>query len=365
QAAGFHTNNFQLTLSVTNQGAAIHYTLDGSEPTESSPLFAGPILITNRTAAPNNLSLIPTVPSGYQPPAGLVFKGTVVRAKAFKTGALQSATVTRTFFIDGRARYTVPVISLATESANFFDPNIGIYVPGNAPGGNYSQRGNNWERPVHVEFFETDGALALAQDAGVKIHGNTSQNFPIKGLDLDGTGGQGRQPFRHRIFPERARAEFAHFLLRPSGQDYYLALMRDEFMQSLAAEFGMETQAARLAVVFLNGEYWGLHYLKEKEDADFVAYRRTTCATLPTTRTCRRSWKCPTTSTTRSPRFSITAGTSGTTGCGVRARPAVAGAGCSSTMTSGSAVSRPWRPPGGSTCSPTTSNRTGRGPNTR
>src|SRR2546421_2966475 len=274
QAAGFHTNNFQLTLSVTNQDAAIHYTLDGSDPTESSPLFSGPILITNRTAAPNNLSLIPTVPSGYQPPTSLVFKGTVVRAKAFKTGALQSATVTRTFFIDvkGRARYTVPVISLATESANFFDPNIGIYVPGNAPGGNYSQRGDNSERPVHVEFFETDGAPALAQDGGVKIHGNTSQNFPIKGLDLDGTGGQGRQPFRHRIFPERARAEFEHFLLRPSGQDYYLALMRDEFMQSLAMEFGMETQAARVAVVFLNGEYWGLHYLKEKEDPDFVAY---------------------------------------------------------------------------------------------
>src|SRR5438034_1163370 len=69
QAAGFHTNNFQLTLSVTNQGAAIHYTLDGSDPTESPPLFTGSILITNRTPAPNNLSLIPTVPSGYQPPA--------------------------------------------------------------------------------------------------------------------------------------------------------------------------------------------------------------------------------------------------------------------------------------------------------
>jgi hypothetical protein len=43
-------------------------------------------------------------------------------------------------------------------------------------------------------------------------------------------------------------------------------------MQSLAAELGMETQASRLAVVFLNGEYWGLHYLREKEDADFIAY---------------------------------------------------------------------------------------------
>ena len=114
--------------------------------------------------------------------------------------------------------------------------------------------------------------MAFEQEALVKIHGNTSQNFPVKGLDLDGTGGLGRHPFRHRIFPERARAEFEHFLLRPSGQDYYLAFVRDEFVQSLGAELGLETQASRLAAVFLDGEYWGLHYLKEKEDSDFIAY---------------------------------------------------------------------------------------------
>ncbi len=272
--AGFHTNSFQLTLSVTNTGAIIRYTLDGSEPGGGASIYSAPILVTNRTAAPNNLSIIPTVPSGYQPPAGPVFKGTVVRANAFKEGALPSATVTRTFFVDskGRTRYSVPVLSIATEPGNFFDPNVGIYVPGNAPGGNYSQRDNNWDRPVHVEFFETDGAVAFAQDADVKIHGNTSQNFPIKGLDLDGSGGQGHHAFRYRIFPERARSEFEHFLLRPSGQDYYLSFIRDEFMQSVAEELGMETQASRLAVVFLNGEYWGLHYLREKEDTDFIAY---------------------------------------------------------------------------------------------
>ena len=48
--------------------------------------------------------------------------------------------------------------------------------------------------------------------------------------------------------------------------------MRDELMQSLAADTGAESQAARLCVVFINGEYWGLHYLKEKEDTAFVGY---------------------------------------------------------------------------------------------
>src|SRR5439155_26910080 len=106
--AGFHTNSFQLTLSVTNTGAIIRYTLDGSEPGEGPPIYAAPILITNRAAAPDNLALIPTVPSGYLPPSGLLFKGTVVRANAFKPGALASAALTRTLFVDpqGRPRAT-------------------------------------------------------------------------------------------------------------------------------------------------------------------------------------------------------------------------------------------------------------------
>jgi hypothetical protein len=269
---GFHAGPFDLTLASPIRGAQVRYTLDGSDPTEASPLYTIPIPIRSRTGTPNDLSAIPTVPGGL-PPTNEVFKGTVVRARAFKTNALPSPAVTRTFFIhaQGRARYSLPVVALSVSRQDFFDPATGIYVPGNAPGGNYSQRGPEWERPVHVEFYETDNRLVLDQDGDVKIHGNTSQNFPIKGLDLDATGGAGHQPFRHRIFPDRSRAEFEHVLLRPSGHDHSMAFMRDELMQSLGAETGAEFQAARPCVVFLNGEYWGLHYLKEKEDTDFVA----------------------------------------------------------------------------------------------
>lgn len=270
---GFYAEGFDLILSTPSAGAQVRFTLDGAEPGTNSPVFTSPIRIRSRAGTANYLSTIPTVPGG-QPPAGEVFKGWVVRAKTFKPGSLPSATVTRSLWVHpaGAARYSVPVVSLATDASSFFDPAIGIYVPGNAPGGNYSQRGPEWERPVHVEFYETNGTLAFAQDGDVKIHGNTSQGFPIKGLDLDGTGGAGRRPFRHRVFPDRSRVEFEHLLLRPSGHDHGMAFMRDELMQSLAAETGAETQAARLCVVFLNGEYWGLHYLKEKQDAEFVSH---------------------------------------------------------------------------------------------
>lgn len=271
QSGGFYSNSFSLSLAVTNDGAVIRYTLDGSEPSEKSSLYTNTITLTSRAGSPNIFSAVPTAP-GWQAPAGEVFKGTVVRARSFKAGALPSAIVTETYWVTarGRARYSVPVVSLSTDRANFFDPAIGIYVAGNASGGNYSQRGPNWERPVHVEFFETNGARVFAGEGGVKIHGNTSQNFPVKGLDLDAGGGRGTGRFRHAIFPGRPRAAFRHLLLRPAGHDYSMAFMRDPMMQSLVEGLGVETQASRLAVVFLNGEYWGLHYLQEKEDADFI-----------------------------------------------------------------------------------------------
>jgi len=268
---GFYSESFDLTVNARDPAATIRYTLDGAEPTEESAMYSAPISIRPRAGTANVVSAIPTVPGGPTP-SGEVFKGWVVRARAFKAGALPSAIITRTFWVDprGRGRYSVPVVSLATDRRNFFSAETGIYVPGNNV--NYNRRGPEWERPVHIELCETDNSVPVSQPGDAKIHGNTSQNFPIKGLDLDSTGAHGRAPFRYRFFPDRDRAEFEHILLRPTGHDQQMAFMRDEMMQSLGTETGAESQAARLCVVFINGEYWGLHYLKEKEDAEFVGY---------------------------------------------------------------------------------------------
>jgi hypothetical protein len=272
-AGGFCSNEFELTLTNPNGGGEIRFTLDGADPGTNSTLYVELIRISSRVGTPNDLSAIPTAP-GSQPPVGEVFKGWTVRARVFRTNALPSLVSTRTFWVDpaGPRRYTLPVLGITTDRRNFFDPKIGIYVAGRAAGGNYSQRGAGWERPVHVELYEADGTAVLDQDGGAKIHGHTSQTFPIKGLDLHGRFGAGRRPFRCRLFPDRERKSFDHFLVRPSGHDYGGALMRDEVMQALEHAIGEETQAARPCVVFLNGEYWGLHYLKEKEDTEFVSF---------------------------------------------------------------------------------------------
>ena len=270
--AGFYSGAVVLELTSDAPGAQIRFTLDGSEPSTNSPLYSTPLVLGSRAGAPNDLSMIPTA-GGWQAPAGEVFKIHVVRARAFRANALPSAVATGSFAIDplGRARYPLPVVSLATDRRNFFDRDIGIYVCGNAPGCNYAQSGDAWERPVHVEFFETNGARVLAQESGVRMHGNTSFGFPIKALRLHPLNQKGGEPFRHRIFPDLPITEFNRLLLRPSGHDHYLTMMRDGLMQNLVRELGLDLQGYRPAVVFINGEFWGIHNLQEAFEKQYFA----------------------------------------------------------------------------------------------
>ena len=53
--------------------------------------------------------------------------------------------------------------------------------------GNYKQRGKDWERAAHVDYFESDGKTTvcrLQQDCGIRIQGNYSRSDLPEGLAL-------------------------------------------------------------------------------------------------------------------------------------------------------------------------------------
>ncbi len=274
--SGFHPSGFDLTLSLPGhqQDAHIYYTLDGSAPGPDNGhrLFEGQtIRIEDRTEEPNDISMIRTnnigehdpLNDGWKPPVGQVFKGTVVRAVSWAPDAKPVRVATRSFFVseDLPDRYRLPVVSLATDRDHFFSEESGIYVPPN-----FWNRGEEWERHVHFEFFEAGGEPVLAQDAGVRIHGGTSRARPVKSLRMYARRSYGETWFEYPIIPDAPVDRYKRFLMRNSGNDWDKAYFRDALMQRLVEHTSVETQYYRPVVVFLNGEYWGIHNIRKRFD---------------------------------------------------------------------------------------------------
>lgn len=292
EAAGFYTAPIDVSLSVSNPDVNIRYTIDGTDPLANSSVFEAPITIASRTGDPNVYANIQsTFDKGYVPSAKDVFKGTVLKAQAFLGDVPMGEIVTNTYFVDelGAERYTLPVVSLTTDPYNFFDDEFGIYVfgskfresaPPNVDGttpANYNQRGREWERPIHLEYFNLDGLCVFEQSLGIRTMGGWSRANSKKSFKL----------FSRECYQEDASSmdypffknlesmdgtpieSFSRLALRSGGNDWEIALFRDPFMQDLVSDT-LDSQAAKPVILFLNGEYWGIYFLNESLDEYYV-----------------------------------------------------------------------------------------------
>ena len=243
---GFYNSAVQVAISADFPTAKIYYTLDGALPNESSAIYTEPILINNSTT---------------------------IRANCIQPGALAGSTATNTYIIG--QQYDLPVISLAVNPPDLWDWNTGIYVLGpNAStetpnfGANFWQ---DWEKPVHVEFFEPNGNLGFALDAGLKIYGGWSRARPQKPLALFARSKYGSSEIDYQIFPDLPIDKFETLVLRISGNDREYTLFRDALMQQLVRGTQIDIQAYRPAVIYLNGEYWGIQNIREKINEHYIA----------------------------------------------------------------------------------------------
>ena len=302
RAGGAYDAGFPLALDSAEPEAAIFYTLDGSEPATNSLLYTAAIGIRDRSGEPNVLSLIPGTATvnqhtdGWFPPNGLVRKSTVVRARVFRPNAWPSPVLTHTYFVGPTAapQLGLPVISLAINTNDLFDYRTGIYVLGktfddyraaypNEPltghtPANYTQRGPAWERRAHFEFFEPGGTLGFAQNVLVDIQGQSSRSFRQKSLGIKARSDLApRDTVAYEVWPgltNRAGVPltaFPNLRLSNSGNDWTYTLFRDALCHRLAQPTPVDLLAYRPAVVFLDGEYWGIHNLREQMDSGFLA----------------------------------------------------------------------------------------------
>lgn len=243
---GFYSGSAEVTLNSSVINAVIHYTLDGSDPTEESEIYNAPLQINSTT---------------------------VIRATSAEPRRLPSPIETQTYILN----YTtsLPVVSLSTNPPNLWDAERGIYVLGNSYDPDPPHRGANyfedWERPVNVNFFEPNGTLGFSLDGGVKIHGGYTRSFPQKSLAIFARARYGDPEIEYQIFPDLPFDRFESFILRNGGSDWNHTMFRDPLFLSLVDDIGFDAQAYRPSVVFINGAYWGIHNLREKRNEHFVA----------------------------------------------------------------------------------------------
>lgn len=255
---GFYQEALEVSLACV-EGASIHYTLDGTEPTAMSALYAQPIPLELADAD-----------------AGAP-QATVLRAIAVGPGGASSGISTQTYLLhpEGQALYSFPVLALTVSPKYLYDEEYGIYTEAYQ-----EESGDKWERPAHLEFYETDGSQALSQNLGVRIHGGLSRSYTQKSLRLRASFMYDeKNRMEHAIFPGQKNRDdseaidsFSSLLLRNSGNDLYGLFFKDAYAQSLVSHLKtFETQAFRPAIVFLNGEYWGIYNMREYQDAEYLA----------------------------------------------------------------------------------------------
>ncbi len=264
---GMYDSPISVSLANKYPGNVIMYTLDGDLPDEESLIYENPIRMedisreANRFANKAEDGIIP----GRE-----IFKGNILRAVVYSNGCPASNEISGTYFInkDVKSRYKVPVVSLITEKDNLFDDETGIYVRGHYD--NYNQRGGNWERDVHVEIFDQEGKLIIDQDAGLRIQGRRSRELPQKSFRLYAESEYGEEYFEYPFFGQKPElTRFKTLILRATNGTHG-SLIKNELCNSIVQDMNIDYLAGETVVTFINGEYWGIYNLSERNDKHYI-----------------------------------------------------------------------------------------------
>ena len=265
-SGGFKDDYFNLYISSQTNDAVIYYTTDGSKPDENSNLYENFIsinnsLLVNGTQTPDQYGI------DYSP----THDGIVIRAIAIAPNHIPSNIITHTYIYDP-VNSDLPVVSIAIAPDDLWDPDVGMHVTGDAFWPFYPYYGSNfwndWEKEVHIELFEPGGIIGFKQNLGMKIFGGWSRAEAQKSFSFFARGMYGDGDIDYELFPESGVNNYETFILRAHGQDN--VMFRDGFQTSLASENDVIVQDYRPAVVYLNGEFWGIQNIREKVNEHFV-----------------------------------------------------------------------------------------------
>jgi len=247
----FYTEDISVGLTFdTATAGTIYYTMDGSDPTVDAMVYEAPILLK----ASEDES-----PYLYH-----------IRAAAVYEDGTMSEVTAHTFFVGEQVneRYSTLVFSITGDPEQLTEEPDGIFY-----GENVYNRGREFERPVYIEVLQEDGTLVFEQAGGIRVYGGKSRGYSIPSMKLYArksySPDKGTFPFS--LFetprvdkPDKIVKKYDKLVLRNGGDDMQCAMIRDELSHMLAAQAGFTDYESVLpAVVYFNGEYYGLLWLHE------------------------------------------------------------------------------------------------------
>ena len=94
--------------------------------------------------------------------------------------------------------------------------------------------------------------------------------MPQKSLRIYPRSDYGQSRIYSKIFEDVPYHEFNLLVLRSSGNDNNSTLMRDGLMHELIKDRGLDVHGYQPSIVLINGEYWGIHNIREKFNEDYI-----------------------------------------------------------------------------------------------
>ena len=314
RSTGTYGDSIEVTIEVTEGVGPVIYTLDGTYPdleenSGSTHVYSEPIALDVPRPITGPLSRIDTTITDPGMEYSTLFRerpgvssdirpGVTIRART-----VDSAETVATYLFDPEnpAREgRLPFIALTLDPDHLFDHEQGIYIAGatferwrtsddfnpqqrwNAPA-NYRGRTRAWERPfesnlhdaVWLEYCSSRGCDEPVQ-VGIRIHGNASRTRPQHSLRLYARNDFQNPSFTSDFFADGAWG-WRTLILRNGGNNSNTFgrnfHFNDAFFQSTMLSMAADTQAFAPVAVEINGEYWGIHNLRERYDATYVEVR--------------------------------------------------------------------------------------------
>ncbi len=176
----------------------------------------------------------------------------------------------------------IPTVSLVTDVCNLFDQQTGIYS--NPMEYHQPENGENWERPVSVEYFDPCTGEDFQINAALRVVGNQSRG-PLynskHSLRVFFKGEYGPSELEFPLYQNTGADRLNNLSLRANYHWSWLddtifgtnkaQYLRDQFAQDTFRDIGYLSPDSRFVHVYINGLYWGIYQASERPDDAFLA----------------------------------------------------------------------------------------------